>query len=517
MPLVVAPSNIQSKSLDSFQVKNQVALQQRHGFAQKLEKRCQAAKMTFLEFDEKLRAVQPLPSTPPRPRTVPTATDIYARVASIIPAPSRESMRTEISLEEVLAAKLKQEADKFMHFDSQAARIQMLDRPVSPKPKGSNPFLRDSIPIATSAARRQKNFQHRTTKFAEQVDLPSLGIALTTGTLQQEFNFARLPNREKSLSKKPGLSLERSFTSESPSSDWRKSFDMSASVPPSIIHGEPFLQYLMEKTSQGKSVTSPGKTDAPDPEPIAITEEAGDGEEARPIEQEGEAAPPDAEGTGAEQASEQLKKNASELKDSPQKDSSRNKSTSRPSSAVAPPNPDFASMRLIKDCGTKRKMLRNLVNRQNYQEQQLRVLEERRQQIAEVQQQIDALQQSQLSRLQASGALEPGVEVVIPAELEAQLQSLQSQQDHIEDLHAAITQAHATQAQQIRAQREAEALAVQGNAQRQLSMVMQRNTHMQSVARYRQQQRQQRSNALLWNRNRYERRAGGEAGVTKAE
>eukprot|EP01004_Peranema_trichophorum_P004451 NODE_3372_length_1363_cov_53.604032_g2936_i0.p1 GENE.NODE_3372_length_1363_cov_53.604032_g2936_i0~~NODE_3372_length_1363_cov_53.604032_g2936_i0.p1 ORF type:complete len:394 (-),score=115.41 NODE_3372_length_1363_cov_53.604032_g2936_i0:180-1193(-) len=159
--------------------------------------------------------------------------------------------------------------------------------------------------------------------------------------------------------------------------------------------------------------------------------------------------------------------------------------------------------RLLADLKTRKQMLSHLVTKQEVHNLQLQQLTERQNQIHHLQNQVDELQknhqQQQIAQLGDSD-----IDVEIPPELDNQLKVLSEQQKKIEELHKALMSTHNEQLENIKQQRHQQLLSVQEDARRHLMQQMSLHNHMEALSKFRQQQRHQRSNALLWNRNRYE-------------
>eukprot|EP01012_Entosiphon_sulcatum_P056793 TRINITY_DN80491_c0_g1_i1.p1 TRINITY_DN80491_c0_g1~~TRINITY_DN80491_c0_g1_i1.p1 ORF type:complete len:504 (-),score=89.19 TRINITY_DN80491_c0_g1_i1:10-1521(-) len=416
------------------------------------------------------------------PRHMPTPTEIFNSVTAKMAAEARPRIVSGpvpslVTLEEVIAGKLETEERKYLKPDVIQIKETILEtRPIiHPKPKAAeNLFLKEVIPKTMKETTERKGFQRSFGRSGQAVDLPALGIVMQSSPLEEDFTFVHGSKPHKQA-KEPRKNVAVPLNHES----------VMDTLPKDVLDNEPYLKYLRDVASDlgteqhraASPVASLGRPATPaTPTPGSPSHTAerallrAAGVRARPATAHTESAALSLSTTGG----------------SPKK---------TPSRAQSAPAHKGGVLLGVQD---KRAALLDLVDKQGQHQAQLRVLQARQVEMQELQQQIEELQREQ-------GPVDPGAQID-SMELKEQLYELERQQKRIGALHQEIMQAQLGQVERLKEGRRKQALEVQAQAQRDLLARMHEHHQAEAMSLYRRQQRFQRSNALLWNKNQYERK-----------
>eukprot|EP00667_Euglena_gracilis_P005671 EG_transcript_5708 len=463
-----------------------------------------------------LHPVQRLPSSwkPKRPSTTPPAmraaiAPTRAKSASVRHHNFRQ--RTTVSLEEVLLQKMALEEQKFAL--PQAAPTTRSPDGSPGKPKGGTRThawvqeARDRVRLLQG----ERIYEKPASKFAKAVDLPALGLALRSDTLEQDFSFAVQPERERAFLSTE-LEKERRvlrLARETPEGEQRlHSFEQ---LPPPVLASEPFLQFLADKVREEVKEAQAwrlqhGREAAAkvSPAPVADPSTLLD----RPPSQDRMAAvgrghPPS---PTTSDASPVPLAQPSQEGDSPKMQyygrrlpRAVSAAVRRPASpATTPQRPHTAGApltRLFKDAKSKQEAMRGLLSRREQQEAQLSRLELQEEELQALRQRLERL-------------LEDEENEILRPELGAQLAALEDQRLHLHHLRKALgtpplPSAVAGRQEHLRHTQEA--------AWRLLLDSMAQHEQAEALAQARAQQRSQRTTQMLWQRRRLNRKPDEDA------
>mmetsp|Transcript_59677 Transcript_59677/g.106436 ORF Transcript_59677/g.106436 Transcript_59677/m.106436 type:complete len:574 (-) Transcript_59677:1496-3217(-) len=495
------------------EVVNRVLHQTKDGYLEKQATKLKQAKINalLLEYQMK-RAPEPIEVTEHRV----TPNDVYVGVVAGMGTQKYKDVgvRSCISLEQVLAEKMKREHDKYIKRDFQAVRQHVMDHPkyMRPKDQKVNPVVDNAIKKAKEV-KEERVFEKPVSKFNKCVDLPSLGLMLQKDATEQDYNFAVQPNREREFleveQKKEQIYIEQQRAMEDPASK----LDAFSKLPSTVLSKEPFLQFLYDKRYEEVMDVVDYQKQHPQPLPGSALTERYEEEGKQEVTQ----VPADgAPRKGSEQQPElptpprPLRAPVHSAGPKPPRGRAVSATVQRqtPDSLLSgrrPTTADAGSSRLFKNTKAKKNALQMLVSRQENQEAQLRDLMARQRQIQELQLQVEQLQREQQAQLRlGEGTGDAAVEVTIPPELDEQLRTLREQQFYIRTLHQQVLESSHKSMDHARLQRQEKVAQVQEKARLTLLESMTQHNHAEALARQRAHQRQQRNNALLWNRNRYE-------------
>eukprot|EP01006_Ploeotia_vitrea_P008498 TRINITY_DN20330_c0_g1_i1.p1 TRINITY_DN20330_c0_g1~~TRINITY_DN20330_c0_g1_i1.p1 ORF type:complete len:549 (-),score=66.94 TRINITY_DN20330_c0_g1_i1:87-1733(-) len=357
----------------------------------------------------------------------------------------------------------------------------------------------------------EKAFTRKTSNFEKHVDLPSLGVMLQVNSMNNDFNFQTLPNKAKK-EERQRIIKERLEENEKRSVlNPQQQLEGFEKLPDHVLEGEPFLKFLYDKKSEEVATTLHWQQTQPkeiQADSLLSPTIVGPSTPLSATTPEVSSRP--SSGKRAGTPSKRNRANKSSVDGNPSETENSNAHASitaaaseghhsRPSTTPSNTTTSRPVLHLMTGAKQKRGLIDKLVAYQSQRDKNVEILKERQKQVDDLQQQVQQLQESQAQGTADENAVNQGLE------LEAQIADLQEQQSKIIELHNEIVSQHGISLWNTRDKRRKKVSGVQVRAQQELLQCMQQHTKQEVLARKRLQQRHQRSNALLWNKQyRYE-------------